>query len=312
MQCNWRAAARKVRGRALRAAQSARALSPAACTRMRIRAARQPRNGNGLAAVAAVLCISAAGLVLLAVLPADRYAAAHACVLQGLRASSQRAVADRCRRARSRAAPLTAAVCRCACRICPAGNSAEELAYQQAWGGGGSSAATDNSQQDAASVASGGRGAGGTSSARTAVVLPPPGAPGVQERTQSALDGSFLMVTFGNAAYFELMSNWVRTVEPLGLPYIIAAFDDETVALCNLNNMPNKHINFGNSTFFRDDFRAFREMGAVKVGGGVHARTLCATMRSGTKHAAAAAAGGLCCATSGALFQPGHNHCERR
>ena len=92
-----------------------------------------------------------------------------------------------------------------------------------------------------------------------------PAPPNAQDRTSAFLSGDFLMVTFGNAAYFELMSNWVRTVEPLGLPYIIAAFDDETVALCNLNNMPNTHVNFGNSTFFRGDFRAFREMGAVKV-----------------------------------------------
>ena len=171
------------------------------------------------------------------------------------------------------AAGVSAHFCvrRVTCRICPAGSSEAELSYQEPWEGGVSSAAAARGSQHDAGASGGSDGGGGVSdggssgSVGSLVVNLPPGAPSVHERSQAALSGIFLMVTFGNAAYFELMSNWVRTVEPLGLPYIIAAFDNETVGMCNEQGMPNTHVSFGNSTFFRDNFRAFREMGAVKV-----------------------------------------------
>ncbi|KAL4425654.1 hypothetical protein ABPG75_009670 [Micractinium tetrahymenae] len=74
-----------------------------------------------------------------------------------------------------------------------------------------------------------------------------------------------LFLSFGNAAYFELAHNWARSVQALGVPYIIAAFDNEMLGRCAEAGLVCTKIEFGQAADFRGDFVAFRAMGAVKV-----------------------------------------------
>ena len=163
----------------------------------------------------------------------------------------------------------------------------------------------------------------------------------------------YLMVSFGNAAYFELAHNWAKSVQAIGAPFLIAgaccscrrvlgaaapalvphaaastlwlpgrpgrccrpahyaaaplslpasaaarnrllapasppaaactpactctcscacacampaAFDDAMLGLCAAAGLPCARIQFGGAQDFRGDFKAFRAMGAVKVG----------------------------------------------
>ncbi|KAI3438688.1 hypothetical protein D9Q98_001108 [Chlorella vulgaris] len=76
-----------------------------------------------------------------------------------------------------------------------------------------------------------------------------------------------LMVSFGNAAYFELAHNWAKSVQGIGAPFLIAAFDEGMMEQCLSHSLPCTKVSFGegSNTNFRGDFAAFRLMGAVKV-----------------------------------------------
>lgn len=74
-----------------------------------------------------------------------------------------------------------------------------------------------------------------------------------------------LFVSFGNAAYFDLANNWARSVQALGVPHIIAAFDSEMLGRCAEAGLVCTRVEFGQAGDIRDDAAAFRALGAAKV-----------------------------------------------
>lgn len=74
-----------------------------------------------------------------------------------------------------------------------------------------------------------------------------------------------LFLSFGNAAYFPFVHNWAKSVQALGAPYLVAAFDDPMLGMCKREGLRCVSAKFADATYFRGDFAAFRAMGAHKV-----------------------------------------------
>ncbi|KAL4452531.1 hypothetical protein ABPG75_008193 [Micractinium tetrahymenae] len=74
-----------------------------------------------------------------------------------------------------------------------------------------------------------------------------------------------LFISFGNAAYFPFVHNWARSVEAIGAPYFVAAFDEAMLDLCVEQDLRCISAKFASGKYFRGDFAAFRAMGAHKV-----------------------------------------------
>lgn len=76
-----------------------------------------------------------------------------------------------------------------------------------------------------------------------------------------------LFVTFGNAAVFHFMQNWSKSVQRLGIPHFITAFDKQTASLCAAAGLPHALLAEGglSSQFFRANLTVFRSMGVLKV-----------------------------------------------
>eukprot|EP00887_Chlorella_sp_A99_P002045 scaffold18.g2045.t1 len=76
-----------------------------------------------------------------------------------------------------------------------------------------------------------------------------------------------LFVTFGNAAVFHFMQNWSKSVQRLGIPHFISAFDKQTASLCAAAGLPHALLAEGglSSQFFRANLTVFRSMGVLKV-----------------------------------------------
>ncbi|KAL4426068.1 hypothetical protein ABPG77_007864 [Micractinium sp. CCAP 211/92] len=113
-------------------------------------------------------------------------------------------------------------------------------------------------------TAAAGTGSSGAAGASAEALVSPPRHP----RGQLDLDlGSLphLFVSFGNAAYFPFVHNWARSVEAIGAPYFVAAFDDAMLDLCAEHNLRCTSAKFASGKYFRGDFAAFRAMGAHKV-----------------------------------------------
>jgi hypothetical protein len=75
-------------------------------------------------------------------------------------------------------------------------------------------------------------------------------------------------ITFGNAAFAPFVTNWVLSVQRLGLPFLVGALDAGMVEMCRKHGWAHLDVSAlvrGNSSFFRADFRTFRSMGATKV-----------------------------------------------
>ncbi|KAL4422581.1 hypothetical protein ABPG75_008778 [Micractinium tetrahymenae] len=104
-------------------------------------------------------------------------------------------------------------------------------------------------------------------SAAASMSPPPPPAP-PQLAPLPDLDAvPHLFVTFGNAAYFSLAHNWAKSVQAIGAPFLMAAFDDKLMDLCAEHALPCTRVELPglNDSNFRQDFRSFRLMGAVKI-----------------------------------------------
>ena len=81
--------------------------------------------------------------------------------------------------------------------------------------------------------AGGGDGAGGDASAAMGQGGSQPAALQVPAAALPNLDSQpYLMVSFGNAAYFELAHNWAKSVQAIGAPFLIAGEVDLRCARC--------------------------------------------------------------------------------
>lgn len=84
-------------------------------------------------------------------------------------------------------------------------------------------------------------------------------------------------ITFGNGAFSDFITNWVLSVQRLGLPFLVGALDARMVEVCKAKGWAHLDVSAliqGNATMFRANFKTFRNMGATKAGAALmwHAR----------------------------------------
>ena len=48
----------------------------------------------------------------------------------------------------------------------------------------------------------------------------------------------YIFFTFGTAAYFPMANNWARSLQAIGAPYLLAAFDAELMSMCRRHSLP--------------------------------------------------------------------------
>ncbi|EFN57248.1 expressed protein [Chlorella variabilis] len=140
-------------------------------------------------------------------------------------------------------------------------------------------AAREASAPRAGGNATGGsRGGGGTAGTASHREVQVPGggasAPGV--RPGQPPNTATVFVTFGNTAMWEFTHNWALSVQRLGAAYLVGALDAGMSELCAQAGLPHLDLwrqqegnaaggSAANSSFFRADFRTFRNMGAAKI-----------------------------------------------
>lgn len=93
-------------------------------------------------------------------------------------------------------------------------------------------------------------------------------ATGTPPDLQSLRGSRLLFVTFGNKAFSEFVSNWVASVQRLQLPFLVGALDSGMADVAQDQGWPFLDVSAlvqGNSSMFRANFKAFRNMGATKV-----------------------------------------------
>ena len=76
-------------------------------------------------------------------------------------------------------------------------------------------------------------------------------------------------VSFANGAFSDFIENWVLSVQRLGVPFVVGALDEPMTAHAAQRGWPHLDLKAGvggNSSFFRANFKTFRNMGATKVG----------------------------------------------
>ena len=76
-------------------------------------------------------------------------------------------------------------------------------------------------------------------------------------------------VSFANGAFADFIENWVLSVQRLGVPFLVGALDEPMTTHAAQRGWPHLDLKAGvggNSSFFRANFKTFRNMGATKVG----------------------------------------------
>lgn len=66
-----------------------------------------------------------------------------------------------------------------------------------------------------------------------------------------------------------MITNWVLSVQRLGLPFLVGALDARMAAECSRRGWPHLDVSAlvkGEESMFRLQFKTFRNMGATKVG----------------------------------------------
>eukprot|EP00887_Chlorella_sp_A99_P000964 scaffold5.g964.t1 len=89
--------------------------------------------------------------------------------------------------------------------------------------------------------------AGGDDAPTTALAPPPPPVAPVVDPDK--LD--YLIISFGNSAYWDMVLNWATSVQRIGTPFLIAAFDDKTLGLCSAHGLPCRRVELGAAGNFR-------------------------------------------------------------
>ncbi|KAI7836257.1 hypothetical protein COHA_009847 [Chlorella ohadii] len=77
-----------------------------------------------------------------------------------------------------------------------------------------------------------------------------------------------VFVSFANGAFKDMLTNWVLSVQRLGLPFLVGALDARMTAECAARGWPHLDVSVlvqGNESMFRAHFNTFRNMGATKV-----------------------------------------------
>ncbi len=87
-----------------------------------------------------------------------------------------------------------------------------------------------------------------------------------QSAAHSALFSAAIPAPAG--AFKDMLTNWVLSVQRLGLPFLVGALDARMTAECAARGWPRLDVSAlvqGNESMFRAHFKTFRNMGATKV-----------------------------------------------